>query len=332
MMMNSFPLSEEIKFAIETVREAGQLVKRLQQDLRGSALVKEDSSPVTVADYSSQALVGARSTQQLPEEPLVAEESSQRLLEDTATLYQVTGAVSQVRPGASEETVCEWIDRGAMQSTDRYWTLDPIDGTKGFVRGDQYVVALALIENGQVMLGAMSCPNLNAELKPDIDGPGCVVYAQRGQGTWVQSQDGEQRRLHVSSVEDPSQILLLRSFEEAHTDPQQLSDLIDLLGFQTDPVRMDSQAKYALMANGEGDLLFRLVPHTSPGYREYIWDHAVGSLIVEEAGGRVTDLRGKDLDFSQSPRLVQNLGVLASNGSLHPAALRVLADVLGRQD
>jgi 3'(2'), 5'-bisphosphate nucleotidase len=120
MMMNSFPLSEEIKFAIETVREAGQLVKRLQQDLRGSALVKEDSSPVTVADYSSQALVGARFTQQLPEEPLVAEESSQRLLEDTATLIQVTGAVSQVRPGASQETVCQWIDRGAMQSADRY--------------------------------------------------------------------------------------------------------------------------------------------------------------------------------------------------------------------
>jgi HAL2 family 3'(2'),5'-bisphosphate nucleotidase len=321
-------MSDDIKFAIETVRLAGRLVQDLQQDLGSLALRKEDRSPVTVADFSSQALVGERFIRYRPEDPLVAEESSKRLMEDHPTLQRVIEAISRIHPGASQEEICEWIDRGAMQAADRYWTLDPIDGTKGFLRGDQYVVALALIENGRVLLGAMSCPNLNAGLQPEIGGPGCVVYAQRGYGAWVLGRDGGKRRLKVSAVEAPSQVRLLRSFEDAHTDTRQLTDLIERMGIQADPVRMDSQAKYALMADGNGDLLFRLVPHTSPGYREYIWDQAAGSLIVEEAGGRVTDLMGKDLDFNQSPRLANNIGVLASNGSLHSAALEALEAVL----
>jgi 3'(2'), 5'-bisphosphate nucleotidase len=321
-------MDNDLEFAIKAVGQAGRLVQILQQDLGGQSLKKDDRSPVTVADFSSQALVGQLFLSQHPQEPLVAEETSQRLRQDQAVMERVIASVDQVHPGVSEEQVCQWIDRGDGQAADRFWTLDPIDGTKGFLRGDQYVVALALIEKGQVVLGAMSCPNLSVDLQPDIGGPGCVVYAQRGQGTWVLGEQGEKRRLKVSSVKDPSQIRLLRSFESAHTDPKQLTNLIELMDIQAQPVRMDSQAKYALMADGKGDLLFRLVPHTSPGYREYIWDQAAGSLIVEEAGGMVTDLEGKMLDFSQSPRLLNNLGVLASNGVLHQAALQALGKVL----
>jgi 3'(2'), 5'-bisphosphate nucleotidase len=321
-------MNHDLEFAIKAVRHAGQLVQQLQQELGGEALTKEDRSPVTIADFSSQALVGQLFLSQQIQEPLVAEETSHRLRQNSVVMARVMASLDQVHPGVSEEQACQWIDRGDGQAADRFWTLDPIDGTKGFLRGDQYVVALALIENGQVTLGAMSCPNLSINLKPDIGGPGCVVYAQRGQGTWVLGQDGEKRRLHVSDVEKASQIRLLRSYEAAHTDPQQLTDLIDSMGIRAEPVRMDSQAKYALMADGEGDLLYRLVPHTAPGYREYIWDQAAGSLIVEEAGGMVTDLYGKTLDFSQSPRLVKNLGVLASNGILHSAALEALKQVL----
>lgn len=321
-------MNQDLEFAIQAVRQAGRLVQRLQQDLGAAALKKDDRSPVTVADFSSQALVGQLFLSQHPDEPLVAEESSQRLRQDQAVMERVIEAVDQVHSGVTEADVCRWIDQGAGKAADRFWTLDPIDGTKGFLRGDQYVVALALIEGGQVVLGAMSCPNLSFELKPDIGGLGCVVYALRGRGTWVLGEDGEKRQIKVSAVEEPAQVRLLRSFEAGHTDPAQLTDLIKLMGIQAEPVRMDSQAKYALMADGEGDLLFRLVPHTAPGYREYIWDQAAGSLIVEEAGGTVTDLNGRRLDFSQSPRLVNNLGVLASNGVLHPAALEALEQVL----
>jgi len=90
---------------------------------------------------------------------------------------------------------------------------------------------------------------------------------------------------------------------------------------------MDSQAKYAVLAAGAGELLFRLLSAAKPDYRERIWDQAAGSIVVEEAGGKVTDLDGKTLDFSRGRTLAANRGVVASNGLLHDAALAALAQV-----
>jgi 3'(2'), 5'-bisphosphate nucleotidase len=62
-------------------------------------------------------------------------------------------------------------------------------------------------------------------------------------------------------------------------------------------------------------------------YREKVWDQAAGSLIVQEAGGTVTDLDGRALDFTRGRRLVNNRGICATNGSLHPEALRALREI-----
>jgi 3'(2'), 5'-bisphosphate nucleotidase len=103
-----------------------------------------------------------------------------------------------------------------------------------------------------------------------------------------------------------------------------MAELVSILGTTVDPVLMDSQAKYAVMAAGRGELLFRLRSPAQPQYEEKIWDQAAGSLVVEEAGGRVTDLRGEMLDFDQGRTLCKNIGVLASNGRLHDKALEAL--------
>jgi 3'(2'), 5'-bisphosphate nucleotidase len=87
---------------------------------------------------------------------------------------------------------------------------------------------------------------------------------------------------------------------------------------------MDSQAKYAVLAAGHGELYLRLLSPKQLDYREKIWDQAAGSLIVEEAGGRVTDLHGHPLDFSAGRELRNNRGILASNGLLHSIALKAL--------
>ena len=87
---------------------------------------------------------------------------------------------------------------------------------------------------------------------------------------------------------------------------------------------MDSQAKYGAVARGEAVLYLRLP--SSSGYRERIWDHAAGSLIVEEAGGQVTDMFGQSLDFATGYQMVRNQGIVASNGSLHGAVLEALAE------
>jgi 3'(2'), 5'-bisphosphate nucleotidase len=82
---------------------------------------------------------------------------------------------------------------------------------------------------------------------------------------------------------------------------------------------MDSQVKYLALAAGEGDLLIRLP--RSGGQRENTWDHAAGVLLVEEAGGRASDLNGERLDFGAGRQMVRNLGVLAGTHPLHEAAL-----------
>jgi 3'(2'), 5'-bisphosphate nucleotidase len=90
---------------------------------------------------------------------------------------------------------------------------------------------------------------------------------------------------------------------------------------------MDSQAKYAVLAAGGGEVILRLLSPKRPDYREKIWDQAAGSIILEEAGGRLTDLSGKPLDFTQGRLLTSNRGVLATNGSLHEKVLQGLAAV-----
>lgn len=85
---------------------------------------------------------------------------------------------------------------------------------------------------------------------------------------------------------------------------------------------MDSQVKHVALAAGAGDLLMRFPPQ--PDFRDAIWDYAAGSLLIEEAGGRVTDLGGREVDFSAGRRLIRNEGFLASNGLLHAAALTAI--------
>jgi 3'(2'), 5'-bisphosphate nucleotidase len=89
---------------------------------------------------------------------------------------------------------------------------------------------------------------------------------------------------------------------------------------------MDSQAKHVVLAAGRADLLIR-VPATK-SFRDKIWDQAAGSLIIEEAGGRVTDLHGTRLDFGTGRLMTRNEGMIASNGLLHAAVLDACRGVM----
>lgn len=319
----------EAVFALQAVRTAARFVRHIQVHMVVPSMAKHDASPVTVADFASQAVVAAMLDQTFPEDPLVAEEGSQALKETEGkdTLKSVVKFVTLVRPGADESKICDWIDRGMGAPAERFWVLDPIDGTKGFLRGDQYAVALAMIQSGQVVVGALGCPGLN-RTGAAPDNSGSAYLAMRGLGAWVADLDeGGLSRVRVSDRMDARQARILRSFEAAHTDEGLLDGLAKALGCLEPPLRMDSQAKYALVAQGAADLIFRLLSPSRPDYREKIWDQAAGSIIVEEAGGRVTDIEGRPLDFTAGRELVNNVGVLVSNGSLHEAARRALKAV-----
>src|SRR5205823_1491033 len=119
-----------------------------------------DKSPVTVADFGSQALIGRTLARAFPADPVIAEEDSIALRqpENAAILDQVLRHVRAEGEGGSAvdaTEVCRWIDHGGTSEyRERFWTLDPIDGTKGFLRGEQYAIALALIVEGQVVVSA----------------------------------------------------------------------------------------------------------------------------------------------------------------------------------
>ena len=322
----------KVRFAVVAVREAAQLVRDVQSEMVVDALAKDDKSPVTVADFAAQALVGLRLAETFPEMGFVGEECSESLKTDQGgeTLDHITHFVRRSKPSATTDNVCEWIDRGAGDPTDTFWTLDPVDGTKGFLRGDQYAVALAYIEDGMVRVGALGCPELAGGVRTDKGGSGSLLVARRGSGTWVHSLDEESDEWTQLAVSTRSQVAaarLLRSVEKDHTDTGGIGDLVTALGITADPVPMDSQTKYAVLAAGGGDVNLRLLSPKRLDYREKIWDQAAGSIIVEEAGGQVSDLDGKSLDFSHGRTLATNRGVLATNGQLHEALLAGLEQI-----
>jgi 3'(2'), 5'-bisphosphate nucleotidase len=319
--------SPEAQFAIEAVREAALLARRIQREMVSGSLTKDDRSPVTVADFAIQALIARRLVENFPRATLIGEEQSDalRLEEGVAILDQITEFVRTVIPDATPEEVCGLIDRGSGDAPKTFWTLDPIDGTKGFLRREQYAVALGLIENGRVQLGVLGCPELADSRRPDPSGDGSLIAAVRGKGTWHQSlAGGDWQRLNVSARSQTAAALILRSVEKAHTNVDEIGQLAAKLDVTAPPVGMDSQAKYAVLAAGEGDVLLRLISRSKPDYRERIWDQAAGSIVVEEAGGRITDLDGKPLDFSHGRTLAKNRGILATNGLLHDAVLEGL--------
>jgi 3'(2'), 5'-bisphosphate nucleotidase len=233
--------------------------------------------------------------------------------------------VNALIPNSSSKEVCSWIDFSSDSVTDRFWTLDPIDGTKGFLRGDQYAIALALIENGIVKLGVLACPNLYLDVRQPFGARGCLFLALKGKGSVEMKIHGKGKRaISVSKVTNPSEVIITESVEPNHADHLTHRRLAEKLNILKPSLKMDSQAKYGILARGEASLYLRVPSTAEPGYKENIWDHAAGLIIAEEAGGKVTDILGRPLDFSYGIRMVKNEGILASNGILHDVILEAL--------
>lgn len=289
---------------------------------------KQDKSPVTIADFASQAVICRALGEAFPNDPIIGEEDSAelRLPENKSSLDGVLSQLSRIGLDGSPEEICRWIDRGGANSFGpRFWTLDPIDGTKGFLRGEQYAVSLALIVNGQIEVAILGCPNL--PLEPGGTAvAGTIFSTVRGQGASVQSCFGESvvSPVRVTPTSNWADVRLCESVESGHSAHDRSAMISTSLGIVKQPVRLDSQAKYAVVARGEGDVYLRLP--TKKDYREKIWDHAGGVLVVEEAGGRVTDIDGKPLEFTHGRELSANRGVVVTNGRLHNDALRAIRE------
>lgn len=167
-----------------------------------------------------------------------------------------------------------YIDRGSFggSKTGRFWTLDPIDGTKGFLRGEQFAVCLALIVDGVVRVGVMGCPNLPVNAAEPNGPRGCIFAAVSGQGAFqrsVEEADTAETRIHVTGVTSTSEANFCESVEAGHSNHDHSAIIAGKLGITKEPVRMDSQCKYASIARGDASIYLRLP--TIKGYEEKIW-------------------------------------------------------------
>ena len=324
--------SAELTTAIHAVRTSTKVCQAVQSRLvSADTLQKKDRSPVTVADFASQAIVCAILQREFPDDPIIGEENADELRKpDCAAMRGIVAehvSIGLADASIGQTQVLDWIDRGGTRKANgpRYWTVDPIDGTKGFLRGEQYAVALALLDQGEVVVGVLGCPNL-----PHANGRGALLAAQKDGGAFLVPLDRPDRDtlpIRVSDITDAGAARFCESVESGHSSHSDAAKIAAQLGICAQPLRMDSQAKYAAVARGNAHIYLRMP--TRADYRECIWDHAAGMIVVSQAGGCVTDIHGQELDFTWGRRLEQNRGIVATNGRLHRQVLDAIRHTQG---
>jgi 3'(2'), 5'-bisphosphate nucleotidase len=184
----------------------------------------------------------------------------------------------------------------------RTWVVDPIDGTRGFaMKNGEFSVMVGLLEAGRAVVGVV--------LEPARDR---CTWAVHGGGCWRRDGDaGEPVACRVSATKDLAGCVLVQS----HTkDPRKPSRAAQALGPGRVVEVYSAGLKLALVARGEADLYV----NDYPAFHD--WDVCAGHVLVEEAGGKVSGLRGDELRYGQ-PGAAQHCRLLASNSAIHAAAL-----------
>ncbi|BBH00837.1 HAL2-like protein, partial [Prunus dulcis] len=336
--------SQELDVAVRTVQLACSLCQRVQNSLisktSDGVQSKDDNSPVTVADWSVQATVSCILSESFGSSnvSIVAEEDIQNLSKAKAggVLETVVKTVNECLAEAPRyglegpkmalgtTEVLEAISRcnSIGGPAGRFWALDPVDGTLGFVRGWRSCAWSSWLSNYP-----MRKEWLNYHHR--IMDKGCVIYARRGSGeAWMQPLlhvnknlvwPNSARPVRVSSIDNPSLATFCEPVEKANSSHSFTAGLAH------------SEAAIASIQHGEvrgysswdAEIFMKFA---RAGYKEKIWDHAAGVVIIQEAGGVVTDAGGRPLDFSKGIYLEGlDRGVIASAGAnLHDKIIRAV--------
>lgn len=331
---------KELFVATQAVRRASLFTKRIQAQVISSrdttTITKSDNSPVTVGDYAAQTIIIHAIKNNFPNDKVVGEESAEglsdgflseilsRVRENDEIFNEHYSSKSnlhfQEASVQSVQEVRDTIDFGNYEggSKGRFWCIDPIDGTKGFLRGEQFAVCLALIVDGVAQVGVIGCPNLSLSAfgGNDLLGHerfGYIFKAVRGQGSNFASAtvDSDWKEAHVRSIDSSEQMVSLEGVEKSHSSHDEQCQIKRFLRI-TRSLHLDSQVKYCMLAVGLGDLYLRLP--RSLDYQEKIWDHAAGNVLLQEAGGIHTDaMQNLPLSFDEG-RTLHTKGVIASSG------------------
>ncbi|KAL1855360.1 hypothetical protein Daus18300_011078 [Diaporthe australafricana] len=352
------PHSNELEIAFETIQQAAKLSQFVLSqaqvdDTHDLGLVsKDDLSPVTIADFAVQALLTSTLHAHFPGDRFVGEESAGQLRANPALLDRVQAALqhvqsqvqheakSLVRFPSSPEEMCEMIDwcgTGTPDAGGRIWVFDPIDGTENFVKNLVYAINVGLLVDGRQVLSVVGCPNMSMDIKsPASDSSldpleeGSIVFAVHGHGAFIRKLPGP---YHDTAV------------RRLPKHAEQASDLRSVTCLNTSglPVIHESAARqlgiefpgnnllpwvirYVLLALNIGNTTFWV--YKSRTRLAKIWDHAGAMLLFEEVGGKITDVDGKDINWSAGRQMVANYGIVAAPSNLHGHVLTTVRSVL----
>ncbi|GER53015.1 3'(2'),5'-bisphosphate nucleotidase-like protein [Striga asiatica] len=358
---------EHLQAAVDVVERACRLCVDVQKSLfanDGNIVEKLDQTPVTIADFGVQALVSLEMGKLFPSIPLVAEEDSGFVRKNNLVdaVVQVVNDKSSLRDEAfNQDDVLKAIDRGGKDAylfgrePATYWELKILFASFSSISSmgrDVMEVGLALVVEGEIVLGVMGCPNWQyGDSVPEVEGKentdsrsGIIMISHIGWGTWrttlwnAQNSDTKLTHKWTKCLVDS-----LRNVHEARfciPESQTWESLPLSIQFNATthadnvgennvlllPACCGSLCKYLMVASGRASVFF-LRARSKSVIR--VWDHAVGVICIHEAGGKVTDWKGSKLDLSadQTGRriLYPSGGILVSNDSLHNQILDIIS-------
>jgi 3'(2'), 5'-bisphosphate nucleotidase len=352
--MSPAPLSRERLIAELAVQRAAILTKKVLESVnRGEFEEKSDATPVTIADFAAQALLISAVRGAFPNDRFIGEESADPLRENAALRRRVWELVATTRlddrdseamlarPSSVEEML-DVIDLGGGGTGGRggrVWMMDPIDGTATYLRGEQYAVALALVDDGKEMVGVLGCPKLNLstgrvkESVVDRQGLGLMLSATRGQGAVIRPMGSGslQPATAIPRLDDgPEDLKNLHFVDSTQSNAwwhEKVREVAQRFGATYPGTELwSSHMRYVALIVGGGDVQMR-VPRR-PAKPAYVWDHAGVQLIFTEVGGKITDLDGREIDFTAGRDLANNRGIIAAKRGVHSILLKVVNEVL----
>ena len=302
-------------------------------------MIKPDGTPVTAGDLAVQMAVCAVLARRTPDLIVVGEEGEGSVggPEGARLLSRAIAAVRSAMGSDAPSDPAKFLASHPIPSGRSWWTVDPIDGTKGFRSGRHYALCLALVEETRATVGVLSCPTLMMGRDPleigSDDQPGTIYAALEGGGAWKFAPSAGMHSMPASAV----RVIRPRATGtpwrvcdsiEGSSRATRMRKVMDQTGLPWTSVSLDSQCKYALVAEGAADCFMRVPSATR---HECVWDHAPGAIVATEAGAAVSDLAGNPLLFA-GPALDRNRGTLACDASIAPKVCAGAAIVLEAGD
>ncbi|KAJ7801005.1 3',5'-bisphosphate nucleotidase [Mycena olivaceomarginata] len=354
--LSDHPLHRSLDTAIPAIQAAARLSRLVLQQNDKGTISKEDHSPVTVTDFAIQALLAASIHAIFPSDKFVGEESANGLRTSPRLIERVWGLLQVVAKDGgnivvpeSREHMCElidWCGKGAPDDMDRTWILDPIDGTKTFVRGEMYAINMALLENGVPALSVVALPLLSIDTQPPVNNDtrdpkgedrGCILFAINGHGTFIRplsNNNIQPRRIprHCDAITSLSDLKSITCVSDLDSGINPIHTMVaQQLGIQNFPGchLLGWVPRWAALALGLGNTTIWV--YKDRGRKVKIWDHAGAVLLFEETGGKVTDVDGRELDWAAGRKLSGNYGFVAAPKAVHGNVLQVVWEVVRRE-